>query len=78
MTIKPDDEKYAFKFFTEVSNGPKEIVRFSITGDDRLHIEWNEKLEVTDAARRFIAVVRDQLENIGGAETKMLSPSGDN
>jgi hypothetical protein len=73
------DTKQAFTFNVHMgSNDIVEVCRFSVLNDDTLHIQWNKNMKVTEAARRFIAVVKEQLDNMDKATISKISPAGDN
>ncbi len=73
-----NDEEASFTFRVIMNNKTVEICHFSVTQDQRLHIEVREGIPMTEAARQFIAIVKDQLDQISTLEMTHLSPSGDN
>jgi hypothetical protein len=73
------DTKQAFTFNVHMgSNGIVEVCRFSVLDDDTFQIQWNENMKVTEAARQFIAIVKDQMDNIDKSTISKMSPAGDN
>lgn len=63
-----DIPKNTLVFHFTSDDGPIEVCRFWLTETGRLDIQISSGIEMSDAARRFIEVVKDQLENIAAMD----------